>query len=153
MAEPVPTAEELTFLRELRERKVRFMVAGMSAAVLQGAPIATDDLDLWFSALSDPGIEQAARKAGGVLAWRASPPMLLGKGLDHIDIVIKLDGLRTFDAEYANARDLVINNVRVKVLPIERVIVSKRAAGRPKDLAALPALEATVDARRATGRK
>jgi hypothetical protein len=32
------------------------------------------------------------------------------------------------------------------VLPIQRIIVSKRASGRPKDLAALPALEEALAA-------
>jgi hypothetical protein len=35
----------------------------------------------------------------------------------------------------------------VKVLPLERVIVSKRAAKRLKDTAVLPALEAALAAR------
>jgi hypothetical protein len=38
--------------------------------------------------------------------------------------------------------------VAVKVLPLERVIASKRATNRLKDIAALPALEATLLARR-----
>jgi hypothetical protein len=40
-----------------------------------------------------------------------------------------------------------VDDVPVKVLPLERVIASKRSAGRPKDVAALPALEATLRAR------
>jgi hypothetical protein len=56
-------------------------------------------------------------------------------------------GLRDFDAESAGALDLVVDDVPVKVLPLERVIASKRSAGRPKDVAALPALEATLRAR------
>jgi len=42
-----------------------------------------------------------------------------------------------------------LDGVPVKVLPLERVIVSKRAAKRPKDSAQLPMLEATLAARRA----
>ena len=36
--------------------------------------------------------------------------------------------------------------VVVKVLPIERVLASKRAANRPKDRAVIPALEAAIAA-------
>jgi hypothetical protein len=34
----------------------------------------------------------------------------------------------------------------LKVLPIERILVSKRATNRPKDLAAIPALEEALAA-------
>jgi hypothetical protein len=153
----VPEAEvseaELTFLRELRRLRVRFMVVGMSAAIIQGAPSVTEDLDLWFPSLSDPKIDVAARTAGGVLAWRASPPTLSGRGLDHIDLVTRCDGLRSFDSEYVHAKDAKIFDVTVKALPIERVIASKRAANRPKDIAAMPALEATVAAMKAVRRR
>jgi hypothetical protein len=41
----------------------------------------------------------------------------------------------------------------VKVLPLDRVIVSKRAAKRPKDAAQLPMLEATLAALRTEGKR
>ena len=44
MAAPRLTKSELRFLRALLRRKVRFMVVGLSAAALQGAPVMTQDL-------------------------------------------------------------------------------------------------------------
>jgi hypothetical protein len=144
------TDAEVLFLRELARRKVRFMVVGMSAAVIQGADLGTDDIDLWFDSLSAPGIDEAARAAGGMIAWRASPPMITGKGLDHIDIVTRCDGLRDFHAEYAGALEAEAFGVKVKVLPLRRVIASKKAANRLKDVAVLPALKAALAAIRRT---
>ncbi|MBI4324951.1 MAG: hypothetical protein HY674_06770 [Chloroflexi bacterium] len=56
MASSSLNANELRFLRALLRRKVRFMVVGLSAAALQGAPVVTQDVDLWFKDLSDPRI-------------------------------------------------------------------------------------------------
>jgi hypothetical protein len=140
------TEAEIAFLKELARRRVKFMVVGMSAAVLQGADLGTEDIDLWFQSLSDPGLDEAARVAGGIIAWRASPPMITGRGLDGIDIVTRCDGLRDFDAEYAGAIDAEAFGVKVKVLPLRRVIASKKAANRLKDRAVLPALKAAVAA-------
>ena len=42
------SAEERAFLAALNELGVRYMLVGMSAALVQGATVATDDLDLWF---------------------------------------------------------------------------------------------------------
>jgi hypothetical protein len=140
------TDAEIVFLKELARRRVKFMVVGMSAAVIQGADLGTEDIDLWFESLSDPGLDEAARAAGGIIAWRANPPMLTGKGLDHIDLVIRCDGLRTFDVEYAAAIEAEAFGVKVKVLPLQRVISSKKAANRLKDQAVLPALKAALAA-------
>ncbi len=146
MADSSVTDAEIVFLKELARRRVKFMVVGMSAAVIQGADLGTEDIDLWFRSLSDPGLDEAARAAGGVIAWRANPPMLTGKGLDHIDLVIRCDGLRFFDVEYAAAIDAEAFGVKVKVLPLRRVISSKKAANRLKDQAVLPALKAALAA-------
>ena len=62
-------------------------------------------------------------------------------------MVLAAHGLEGFDAEYARALEQVIDGIPVKVLPLDRVIVSKRSTNRPKDIAALPALEATLRAR------
>lgn len=54
MAAPLPFSEnELRLLRVLLKRKVDFMVVGLSAATLQGAPVVTQDVDLWFK---NPGV-------------------------------------------------------------------------------------------------
>ena len=63
--------------------------------------------------------------------------------------MLSADGLDSFEAEYSRAREYDLDGVRVHVLPLERVIVSKRAASRAKDLAQLPLLEAALAARRA----
>ena len=57
-----------------------------------------------------------------------------------------MHGLDHFTLEYSRALDARIDGVSLKVLPLDRVIVSKRATNRPKDVAALPALEATLRA-------
>jgi hypothetical protein len=59
-------------------------------------------------------------------------------------VVTTAHGLDAFAVEYQRARVLDLDGLAVRVLPLERVIASKRAAGRPKDLAVLPALEATL---------
>ena len=57
----------------------------------------------------------------------------------------------SFEEELARAHPYEIDGVRVKVLPLERVLVSKRSAKRPKDSAQIPMLEAALAARRARG--
>ena len=64
MAAPPLSESELRFLRALLRRKVRFMVVGLSAAALQGAPVVTQDVDLWFEDLSDPRIRDALKEVG-----------------------------------------------------------------------------------------
>ncbi len=139
---------ELVFLRELARAGSRFMVVGVGAAVLQGADAVTQDLDLWFHSMGDPAIANAARAAGGVFVTRSDPPMIAGKGLDRIDLVVRCQGLKNFNLEYAKALDLPLTDFSIKILPLERVIASKRAAGRPKDKAVLEALRAALAASR-----
>jgi hypothetical protein len=144
----LPVSEkELELLRQLTNAGVPFMLVGLGAAVVQGADAVTKDLDLWFRSTAHPGVAEAARRVGAVFAWRNNPPLFSGPGLDDIDIVIKCDGLRDFDAEYAAAIDIPLApGLIVKVLPIDRVLASKRAADRPKDRAVIPALEAAIAA-------
>ena len=67
MAAPLLGESELRFLRALLQRKVPFMLVGLSAAALQGAPVVTLDVDLWFEDLTDPRIREALLEipAGG----------------------------------------------------------------------------------------
>jgi hypothetical protein len=147
------TDAEVIFLRALASSGSRFVIVGLGAAVLQGADTATQDLDLWFESLSDTRIADAAKAAGGAFDWRSNPPMIAGKGLDRLDVVVRCDGLRGFRHEYAKAIDLPIDDFSVKVLPLDRVIASKQAAGRPKDRAAIEALRAALSVTTRSPRK
>jgi hypothetical protein len=144
------TEAERALFAALNGRGVRYLVVGLSAALLEGAPVATQDIDLWFHAVDPDVLRAAAAAAGGF--WTSGvgmqPAAFGGPGLDRIDYVFAPQGLEAFDAEYAGAHEYEVNGVRLKVLPLERVIASKRAANRPKDKAQIPALEATLAARR-----
>ena len=62
----------------------------------------------------------------------------------QVNAVFEPDGLRSFDTEWRTSRWGQLENVPVKVLPLRRVIASKRAANRDKDIAVLPILERTL---------
>jgi hypothetical protein len=69
VAAPLPFSEsELRLLQVLLKRKVRFMVVGLSAATLQGAPVVTQDVDLWFENLGEPKISRALQEVGAAYA-------------------------------------------------------------------------------------
>jgi hypothetical protein len=58
MADSVLSRDERRFFRELAARGVRYMIVGMSGALLQGARGATEDIDIWFENLSDHRIAE-----------------------------------------------------------------------------------------------
>ena len=65
MVAPLPFSEnELRLLRVLLNRKVSFMVVGLAAASLQGAPVVSQDVDLWFENLGELKISRALQEVG-----------------------------------------------------------------------------------------
>ena len=66
MADSALQPAEREFLRILNELGVRYMIVGVTAASMQGARVATEDIDLWFEDISDRRIGEAARSVGGV---------------------------------------------------------------------------------------
>lgn len=141
---PLSTAEA-AFLAALDERGVRYLVVGMSAALMQGVRGSTDDIDLWFLELGDHRIADAARSVGGFLVTRTQPPLLGGSFGERFDIVTHMSGLPSFDAEYENASVVDLGSgVRVRVLPLERILLSKRTANREKDQIAIAQIEQTL---------
>ncbi len=146
MSEYVLTSAEKALFEALEGLGVRYLIVGMGAALLEGATGATQDLDLWFGSIDPIRVGEAAKRAGGfyTAGHGLQPPLIGGEGLDRIDLVMTADGLRAFDAEYAGSKEHDLDGVRVRALPLDRVIASKRASNRPKDKAQLPILEATL---------
>lgn len=109
MAAPLPfSANELRLLEVLLKREVPFMVVGLSAATLQGAPVVTQDVDFWFENLGEAKISRALEEVGAAYVPPSinDPPMLAGPGADLFDIVIRLDGLGTFSDEIKNCVEI-----------------------------------------------
>ena len=118
------TDREVSFLKELNRHKVEYMIVGLSAAGLQG-----------FKDLDDPGIKRALKKVGGIFVHSIglNPPMFAGDAVKLFDIVLHMHGLGSFKQEVKKAEIFKLGNVRVKVLPLSRIIRSKTALGREKD--------------------
>ena len=149
MSEFALTPAERALLDGFHALGVRFLIVGMGAALLEGATGTTQDLDLWFGSIDPAKLGEAARKAGGFYTsgFGMQPPAIGGEGLDRVDVVLSASGLGSFDEEYAGAQECDLDGLRVRVLPLARVMVNKRAENRPKDVAQLPILEAALAAK------
>jgi hypothetical protein len=140
---PLFGEREIAFLAALRAARVEFLVVGLSAAALQGAPVVTRDVDLWVRDVADLKFLAVLKRFGAayVPPLGLNPPMIVGKRIDVFDLVVSMQGLNSFAAEYRRSRDIDVGTTTVRVLPLDRIIVSKRAVNRPKDRAVLPVLE------------
>jgi hypothetical protein len=156
VAAPLPFSEsEVRLLGSLLRRKVRFMVVGLSAATLQGAPVVTQDVDLWFENLGEDKMVRALKEVGAayVPPFVNNPPMLAGAGSELFDIVIRMDGLGTFAQEVKKCVEISLSRHKLKVLALERILVSKLAANRPKDKLTIPVLLDTLATKQSIKRR
>ena len=144
----------------LVDHDVRFVVAGMGAAVLQGAPTTTVDIDVVllpdfenYEAIAAALNELKARRADD-----AGPPIedrdLLGESVKQfitdagpLDVLPRLIGVGPYDVVAARAVEMELRGRRFLVARLEDVLASKEASDRPKDQMALPVLRATLEAR------
>jgi hypothetical protein len=143
------TENELRLLRALVKHDVHFLLVGLSAAALQGAPVVTQDVDLWFEDLSDARLSAALKEVGAayVPPMMLNPPMLAGSGTEMFDIVLRMDGLADFSKEWELAKTILLGDVKVRVLPLERILKSKTVANRPKDRLVIGVLQDVLRSR------
>jgi len=153
-------ARFLELLRHLARNDVEMIVVGRLAAVLQGAPVTTFDLDVLHRRTPEnvKRLAEALREIGAVYRTdsRKLPTgeshligpdhQLLTTRLGMIDCLGTIDGESTFDDLLPDSTELDLGEgLRCRVVKLERLIGIKARAGRPKDLAALPVLNATLD--------
>ena len=113
------------------------------AAIRQGAPLMTVDYDLWVRLPERRYVRLLTiiQRQGGTI--RAQTLYELSDGT-QVNAIFRPDGLRPFQAEWKHCAIGRLDGVPVRILPLPRVIASKRAAGRDKDVAVLPVLERTL---------
>ena len=134
----------------MAECRLEAVLIGNAAAALQGAPVTTLDFDFLFrvSSTSLRRLKSLADRLGGTILRPYYPASSLYR-LVNDDIGLQLDfmttihGVRSFAAVRARATRLDLDGASLLVASLDDIIRSKRAAGRPRDVAVLPVLEAT----------
>ena len=150
-------------LEVLGRHGVDYVLIGGLAGALHGSPAATNDADICpartpdnLSLLAAALVELEARirteSEPDGLSFDRSPEFLATVELlntttaaGDLDISFAPTGTDGYDDLAERAVSFDIDETRVLVASLDDVIHSKRTAGRPKDLATLPVLEALRD--------
>jgi hypothetical protein len=131
----------------LRAENIRFQLIGMSAAVLQGVPVVTHDVDLWVDlpARQYMRVINVALRLGATMVRNTVVELSDGMLVNFIYAVTGLDG---FAAELRKARHLRFHGCEILVMPLESIRKSKAAVMRDKDPAHIHAIDQVLRLRR-----
>lgn len=145
-------------LRRLRSNDVEFIVVGLMAGVLRGAPVMTADLDIVHRRTAE-NVSRLLQVLAGLDAVYRHDPRRLRPGESHLmspghqllvtthgdlDCLGAVGEGRSYEDLLERAPELDLGNgLAVRVVDLPTLIELKEQAGRPKDLAVLPVLRAT----------
>jgi hypothetical protein len=146
-------------LRRLAANEVEFVVVGMMAGVLRGAPVLTADLDV-VHRRSRENVARLLQVLAGLDAVYRHDPRRLRPAESHlmspghqllatthgdIDCLGAVGDGQSYEDLLSHAPELSLGErLSVHVIDLPTLIELKEKAGRPKDLAALPVLRATL---------
>jgi hypothetical protein len=157
-----------SILGTLRSYRVRFVLVGGVAAVVEGAPVSTFDVDIvhardrrnvarLVAALHELGARYRVRPE---LRREPTAEPLLGDGhhllttrYGPLDVLGIVGRGRDFDHLIDKTRRRRLGRFFVQVLTLEAQIAIKEELGFPKDRAVLPTLRETLSVRRARARR
>ena len=158
------TFDPVRICRILDEEGVQFVVIGGLAATIHGSSSLTEDVDVVPDRIPAnlERLERALRRMNAMLRTGDAPvaapldarflegsSVMLNLTTDFgdLDLAFRPDGpLEDYDAWRTGAMEMSIaEGVIVLVAALDDIIASKRAANRPKDIAALPLLESLRD--------
>jgi hypothetical protein len=149
-------------LRLLGEYGVDCVIVGGIAAAIHGSSLLTNDLDVCY-ARDAPNLQRLAEALRSVHAQLRNAPEglpfildaeTLKRGLNFtfttdigdIDLLGEVRGVGNYEEVLAGSVTVNLFSYHFAVIDIDKLIIAKRAAGRPKDLIALPELEAIQEA-------
>ncbi len=156
---PRPATADLEgLLRALTDAGVVFIVVGGAAAVIHGAPVTTQDLDIVPRLVGDDAprlvatLTELDARFRPVLAGRDIAPTVehvIARGqlnlitrLGPLDVLGRLHDARGFEELDAHAIEIVDGDLRVRVIDLATLIEIKRSTGRVRDQLVVPILEA-----------
>jgi hypothetical protein len=158
----IPRSRSAAILQEFRDHRVDFIVVGGIAAVLEGVPVHTFDLDVVHS--REPGNIGRLLAALESLeaAYRARPELrpdvshlaspghqLLMTRFGPLDVLGMIGRSRTYDDLLPHTHELEVGEgLRVRVLNLETLIAVKEEVAGERDLAVLPIMRRTLEEKR-----
>jgi hypothetical protein len=151
-----------TAVRVLCDAEVEFIIIGGLAANLHGSALVTLDLDICYSrtnanlkrivaALAAFHPKPRGFPEGLPFIWdeatlRNATVLTLLTDLGEIDLLAEVAGLGGWDEVKSASIEVDAFERTISILDLPSLIKAKRAAGRAKDLAALPELESLLEA-------
>jgi hypothetical protein len=151
----------------LVDADVEFVVVGGLAARAHGSARITEDLDICY----DPEADNVQHLAALLRSWNAyprgverglpfimdertfrdTPVMTLITGQGALDVMDRVPGVGDYTRVVADSVLVSAGSVSFRALDLPALLAAKRAAGRPKDLAQIPELEALLELRKRRG--
>ena len=142
-------SDYLDLFRELNEGSVRFLVVGGYAVIFHTEPRYTKDVDVWV----EPSAENANRVFAALQAFGAPLEGVrpqdftdthliyqIGVEPNRIDVIMGVPGL-DFAPAYERANRASYGSQPIRVLSLDDLVSSKKAAARPQDLVDVERLE------------
>lgn len=134
--------------RCLYDNNLEAVLIGNAAAAIQGAPVTTVDFDFLFrrSPRNLARLKAFARDLNATILrpyYPVSDLFRLVRDEDglQIDFMATIHGIRSYEGVRDRATWIEVGGARIRVASLADIIKSKRAAGRPRDLAVLDVLE------------
>lgn len=116
----------------LQAEGIEFMVAGMSAANLQGVLASTVDVDVWIGLPARQYIRVMNLCRSLKASVQGSNKVFL-RDETPVDFIYAINGLQNFEKEYTRAEWLSFHGLKIPVLSLKQICKSKEAIGRDKD--------------------
>ena len=152
-----------TIIDALAAHQVRYVLIGGAAMMLHGSAYMTRDIDICYErtkanidalvAALSPFKPQLRLRSGEVLPFRWDAKTIhygenftLSTTVGDVDILGSISGFKDFAEISRSAAPYKIGSRLIPMMTIDGLVVAKRAAGRQKDLLALPELEAMAEA-------
>jgi hypothetical protein len=139
-------------LEALEAEKIRCMLIGMSAAIVQGVMETTLDIDLWVDlpARQYMRVQNLARSVG---CTPAANTVVYAADGTPVNFVFEVSGLGPFDRELKHTRRMSFLGKSIPVLKLERILKSKLTIRRDKDLAHIIQIRNLLRCRRSLTKK
>ena len=146
-------------LIRLADEGVEAIVVGMAAAVMQGVPITTWDLDVVHRRTHE-NVERLMHVLRSVEAVARHDPRRLQPNETHLigpghvlletrfgdfDCLGSIDGGRSYEDLLDATVSVDFEGRSLRLLSLRELLAIKTRAARPKDLAAIPYIQSTID--------